>query len=106
MKKHERFRIAASTVLLTKKMWFPEHLKDTPDMVEFVSQIKGATHEQFTRADDGPDLISMAIVSMRVVYPSITANKIDDKLTDLKHSAWGEFEFEKPTKRIGGSTVF
>ena len=106
MKKHERFRIAASTVLLTKKMWFPEHLKDTPDMVEFISQIKGATHEQFTRADDGPDLISMAIVSMRVVYPSIAANKIDDKLTDLKHSAWGEFEFEKPTKRIGGSTVF
>lgn len=106
MKKHERFRIAASTVLLTKKMWFPEHLRNTPDMIEFISQIKGATHEQFTRADDGPDLISMALVSMRVVYPSFAANKVDDKLTDLKDSAWGSFEFEKPTKRIGGSTIF
>jgi len=106
MKKHERFRIAASTVLLTKKMWFPEHLRNTPDMIEFISQIKGATHEQFTRADDGPDLISMALVSMRVVYPSFAANKIDDKLTDLKDNAWGSFEFEKPTKRVGGSTIF
>jgi len=106
MKKHERFRIAASTVLLPKKMWFPEHLRNTPDMIEFISQIKGATHEQFTRADDGPDLISMALVSMRVVYPSFAANKVDDKLTDLKDSAWGSFEFEKPTKRIGGSTIF
>lgn len=105
MKKHERFRIAASSVLLTKKMWFPEHLKNTPDMIEFISQIKGATHEQFTRADDGPDLISMAIVSMRVVYPSITAGKIDDKITDVKGSIWEQFEYEKPERKCG-STVF
>ena len=31
----------------------------TTDMKEFIEQIKGATHEAFTRADDGPDLISM-----------------------------------------------
>ena len=105
MKKHERFRIAASSVLLTRKMWFPEHLKGTPDMLEFISQIKGATHEQFTRADDGPDLISMAIVSMRVVYPSISASKVDDKITDVKGSVWEQFDFEKPVRK-GGSTVF
>ena len=106
MKKHERFRIAASSVLLTRKMWFPEHLKNTPDMQEMLSQIKGATHEQFTRSDDGPDLISMAVVSMRVVYPSVTAGKIDDKITDVKGSVWEQYEFEKSPVRKSGSTVF
>ena len=105
MKKHERFRIAASSVLLTRKMWFPEHLKDSPDMQEMISQIKGATHEQFTRSDDGPDLISMAVVSMRVVYPSVTAGKIDDKLVDVKANVWDQYDFEKPTRK-SGSTVF
>lgn len=50
--KHERFRIA-SQVLLQNKMWFPEHLKSTPDMREFLEQLRGVTHENFTRADDG-----------------------------------------------------
>ena len=67
--KHERFRIAAQ-VMLQQKMWFPEHLRNTPDMQEFVAQIKGATHQTFTRADDGPDLITMALVTMHVYYPS------------------------------------
>ena len=67
--KHERFRIAAQ-VMLQQKMWFPEHLRNTPDMQEFVAQIKGATHQTFTRSDDGPDLITMALVTMHVYYPS------------------------------------
>lgn len=105
MKKHERFRIAASSVLLTRKMWFPEHLKDSPDMQEMISQIKGATHEQFTRSDDGPDLISMAVVSMRVVYPSVSAGKLEDKLVDVKANVWDQYDFEKPIRK-SGSTVF
>lgn len=70
--KHERFRIA-SQIMLQQKMWFPEHLRNTPDMQEFVLQIKGATHESFTRADDGPDLISMGLVTMHVYYPTYEA---------------------------------
>ena len=67
--KHERFRIA-SQVFLQGKIWLPEHLAKTPDMIEFVSQIKGATHETFTRSDDGPDLVTQAVVSMHVHYPT------------------------------------
>lgn len=67
--KHERFRIA-SQAFLQGKIWLPEHLAKTPDMIEFVSQIKGATHETFTRSDDGPDLITQAVVSMHVHYPT------------------------------------
>jgi len=70
--KHERFRIA-SQVLLNQKMWFPEHLKNTPDIVEFIAQIKGATHSTFTRSDDGPDLITQAVVTMHVYYPTYEA---------------------------------
>ena len=67
--KHERFRIA-SQVFLQGKIWLPEHLEKTPDMMEFVSQIKGATHETFTRSDDGPDLVTQGVVSMHVHYPT------------------------------------
>ena len=56
--------------MLQQKMWFPEHLRLTPDMQEFIAQIKGATHQAFTRSDDGPDLITMALVTMHVYYPS------------------------------------
>lgn len=66
--KHERFRIA-SHVLLQQKMWFPKHLENTPDMIEFIAQIKGATHETFTRSDDGPDLITQTHM-MHVYYPT------------------------------------
>lgn len=85
--KHERFRIA-SQVLLQKKMWFPEHLKDTPDMREFISQLKGVTHQTFTRADDGMDLITQALVVMHVYYPSFEATaKIQE---DPKVHVWGQ----------------
>ena len=106
MKKHERFRIAASSVLLTKKMWFPEHLKDSPDMVEMISQIKGATHEQFTRSDDGPDLISMAVVSMRVTYPSAGIGTVGDEDGGVSSSIWSNPHDDSPDDYSGGSTIF
>lgn len=57
VKKHERFRVIAPR-FLQGKVWLPEHLKEFKDMKEFIQQIKGITHEAFTRADDGPDLVS------------------------------------------------
>ena len=69
--KHERFRIA-SHVLLQQKMWFPKHLESTPDMVEFIAQVKGATHETFTRADDACDLITQTNL-IHVYYPTYEA---------------------------------
>ena len=77
--KHERFRIA-SQVFLQGKIWLPEHLAKTPDMIEFVSQIKGATHETFTRSDDGPDLVTQAVVSMHVYYPTYEARHVDKEV--------------------------
>ncbi len=87
--KHERFRIA-SQVLLQKKMYFPEHLKDTPDMREFIAQIKGATHEAFTRADDGPDLITQIAVTIHVVYPTFEASVYRVKNEQDNTHVWGQ----------------
>jgi len=70
VKKHERFRIAAEQTILRNKVWLPEHMKDNADMKEFILQLKGATHENFTRADDGPDLLSM-LNSIIVYLPTV-----------------------------------
>lgn len=108
VKKHERFRIAVNNVLLPKKMWFPLHLKDTPDMQEFISQIRGATHSQFTRADDGPDLITMAVVSMEVVYPSVSVDEdVTTKITPDGLIWSSSFEEDMDELNMGNrSTVF
>lgn len=108
VKKHERFRIAVNNVLLPKKMWFPLHLKDTPDMQEFISQIRGATHSQFTRADDGPDLITMAVVSMEVVYPSVSVDEdVTTKITPDGLIWSSSFEEDMDELNTGNrSTVF
>lgn len=102
--KHERFRIAVSQVVLPKKMWFPEHLKGTPDMEEFLDQIRGATHESFTKSDDGPDLITQGVVTMKVIYPTEAPMTEDNKLTEVADSIWGSMEKEEEIR--GGSTIF
>ena len=106
--KHERFRIA-SNVILAKKMWLPQHLKDTPDMVEFLAQVRGATHEKFARADDGPDLVTMAMVSMYVIYPN-AGDGVDidaiDKIERDKYvlDYWGDDDDIDEVRT--GSTIF
>jgi len=82
--KHERFRVAVSQVMLKQKLWLPKHLEQTPDMVEFLLQIKGATHETFTRSDDGPDLISQ-INLMHVYYPTYEAGLVKMTTEDGIH---------------------
>ena len=85
--KHERFRII-STHFLQKKVWLPEHLKDTPDMVELVNQIKGATHKEFTKSDDGPDLFSML---GQIQYSKPTqSSKIKISGSKANNSFWEE----------------
>ena len=84
--KHERFRVASSTIN-QGKMWFNLAIKDTPDMQEFVQQIKGTTHKTFTRADDGPDLITMLLVTQKVIFPAETA--VSTPGEKKKHVMWG-----------------
>lgn len=96
--KHERFRIV-STRFLQKKIWFPEHLRDTPDMIEFVSQIKGATHTAFSRSDDGPDLVSM-VEQIEYVQPSATVS------IDKASQEYDPFWDDEPTRRVSSSAGY
>jgi len=104
VKKHERFRIA-SQVMLQKKLWLPKHLKNSPDMLEWISQVKGATHQQFTRADDGPDLLSM-LQSIDTILPSegVAMNSVNYD-NGYTRGIFSDFE-PKDDDDGRGSTVF
>ena len=101
--KHTRFRIAVNNFMLPQKLWFPEHLRGTPDMEEMVAQIKGATHENFARSDDGPDLISM-LNHMVVVEP--TEGVREDEARYGSSAEWGQDPWYEEDEDYGSSTVF
>jgi len=104
VKKHERFRIA-SQILLQKKMWFPKHLKDDEDMREFISQIQGATHKNFTRADDGCDLISM-IKNIKYVLASEDSSNIEFSDNEPEVDRYFPNDFDDDDDIMTGSTIF
>lgn len=102
--KIERFRVAVTQFMLPMKLWLPEHLKDTKDMKEFLDQVRGATHENFARSDDGPDLISM-LNAMVVVQPTEVARGPKEK--KISRSLFSDMDFdEHETENYSGSTVF
>ena len=101
--KHERFRVAVTQFMLPQKLWLPEHLKDTKDMKEFLEQVRGATHQNFTRSDDGPDLVSM-LNHMVVVQPTETAKGPKD--SNIKRSLFSDMNWEGENEKYSGSTIF
>ena len=104
--KHERFRVAVTQFMLPQKLWLPDHLKDTKDMKEFTDQLRGATHMNFARSDDGPDLISM-LNHMVVVQPTDAPRR--KPTGEVEKSPYGAvaFDFEEDDMEFsGGSTVF
>ncbi len=101
VKKHERFRMVAPR-FLQGKVWFPEHLKEFPDMIEMLQQIKGATHTTFTRSDDGPDLISQVNL-IKYIVPTDDGYSVPDEYDD-ESGIWGGYEQEP--EDTGCSIVF
>jgi len=66
--KHWRFRMMLP-LWQNKKIWLPIELKDTPDMVELLEELKYVTYEGFgSKHDDGIDLISQ-LGLMDIIYP-------------------------------------
>ena len=88
--KHWRFRMMLP-LFQNKKIWFPEELKDTPDMKELLDELRRVTYEGFgSKHDDGIDLISM-LGAMEIMIP---AKSMYDKVsTNNKGRAlWGNIE--------------
>lgn len=69
--KHWRFRLALP-LFQNHKIWFPEELRETPDMKELIEEIEYATYTGFgSRYDDGADLISMLIPLDTITPPAV-----------------------------------
>lgn len=98
--KLERFRYMLPN-FQNMKMYFPEQLKDTPDMKEAVKQLKSATHEGFSGHDDFCDVVSQ--LGMMEILPgsgNMEALEEYDEFDDV----WKDFD--KEDKAGKNSVIF
>ena len=84
--KLERFRYTLP-LFQNKKMYFPEQLKDTPDMKEAIKQLKGVTYAGFSTHDDFIDVVSQ--LTMMDVLPGSGAMQEDAFKNDVS-GIWGD----------------
>ena len=67
--KHWRMRMMLP-MFQNRKIFFPEELRHTPDMIELMDEIRYTSYTKFnSKHDDGMDLLSM-INALEVVYPA------------------------------------
>ena len=100
--KLERFRYTLP-MFQNHKVYFPEQLKDTPDMKEMMKHLKGATHVGFTTHDDGADLVSQ-LGLIDVITPSSSEALAEDAGSwYAEDDVWGGI---KEKDEYGGSTIF
>lgn len=89
--KHWRFR-QMLPLFQNKKIWFPEELKDTPDMIELLEEIRYCSYTSFgSKYDDGADLISQ-LGMMELIFPM---RGLEDEINIYGGSG------NKPKKRTG-----
>jgi len=84
--KHERFRVMLPH-FQNNKFYFPNELKDTPDMKEALTQLKYTTWEAFGGHDDFPDVISQ-LGLMEILYPMVSA--INYESNPANRALWDE----------------
>lgn len=105
MSKIDRFRYVVPR-FQNHKIHFPTQLKNNPDMIEGLKQLKGATHAGFSTHDDFPDVVTqMGLIDLKVPTSSV-----DD--INGEEDAWiigdGEIYWSEERRQVdyGGSTVF
>jgi hypothetical protein len=76
--KHWRFRMTLP-LFQNHKIWFPEELRDNPDMKELLEELEYCTYTAFGSAhDDGADLISQLLM-MESIQPPISFENDDEE---------------------------
>jgi len=101
--KHEQF-MRVHPLFQQHKIYFPEELKDTPDMKELLSELNYVTYEGFgSKHDDALDGISM-IAAMDVVLPSEEAGSMTT-IVGEDGTIW-ESDWDDDEDIGNGSTVF
>lgn len=69
--KHWRFRLSLP-LFQNHKIWFPEELRETPDMKELIEELEYVTYNGIgSRHDDGLDLISMILPLESITPPAV-----------------------------------
>jgi phage terminase large subunit-like protein len=86
--KFERFRFVLP-MLQNRKVFFPEQLKENPEMREAIKQLKGTTHSGFSTHDDFCDVVSQ--LGLIDILPGSEANP-EEELTDVSKFFWGSLE--------------
>ena len=91
--KHWRFRMSLP-LFQNHKIWFPEELKDTPDMKELIEELEYVTYSSFNSAhDDGADLISMLIAMQSEIPPvSFEEEELDSKPLKRRSGMWAHHD--------------
>lgn len=87
--KHWRFRLSLP-LFQNHKIWFPEELKDTPDMKELIEELEYVTYQGFgSKYDDGCDLISQLMMMESITPPhSFEEEEIDSKPLKRRTGIW------------------
>lgn len=98
--KHERFRYIVP-MFQNKKFYFPEQLKDTPEMKEAIKQLKGATMTGFSAKDDFCDGVSQ--LGMIDAIPGSGVMR-EEEFNDKSSGVWLDWDTDEETSN--GSTVF
>ena len=89
------------------KIYFPLQLKDNPDMLEGLKQLKGATHAGFSTHDDFPDVITqMGLIDLKIPVNSVeelTKSQEDGFLLSDGSIYWYD---NHVSNDYNGSTIF
>jgi len=101
--KMSRFQQNAVPLFKSKKIWLPEELKDSEELVELLFELSLATLKGFkSKHDDQIDTISM-LAELNAWKPSEVATQEDDD-DELNNSImWGD---DGSTKKAGDSSYF
>lgn len=99
--KLERFRYMLPQ-FQNMKMYFPEELKNTPDMKEAVKQMKGATHTGFSGHDDWNDCVSQ--LGMMDILAGTGVEVGESEFKDSSNAIWSDIEEDEDYE--GSSVVF
>ena len=100
--KHERFRFMLP-YFQNRKFWFPNELKDTPDMKEALKQLKYTTYVGFASHDDFNDLVSQ-LGMMDILPPAY--EEIERRRDEYSSEWWGDDLISENDNENTGSTIF
>lgn len=93
--KHWRFRLTLP-LFQNHKIWFPEELRDTPDMKEMIEELEYVTYNGIgSKHDDGLDLCSMLLPLDSITPPAMYEDEeLDSKPLKERSGIWAHHDWQ------------